>query len=139
MTTAVKPLAELYEVSNTVAIFGFFVFDIFQIPVAVAQNLYTIMIYRFVGCLFGSATLAIGGGALADLWAPVDRRVAVCFLFASTFGGHVVDPIIGGFVTQSFLGWRWTHEYMFRALGPVPASRNCGTGSVMFPGEEDSA
>ncbi|KAJ5876197.1 MFS general substrate transporter [Penicillium soppii] len=139
MTSTVKPLSELFDVSETVAtlatslfvlgfavgpivwgplsehfgrrtpmLFGFFGFAVFQIPVAVAQNLYTIMICRFFGCLFGSATLAIGGGALADFWAPVDRGVAVCVVFAATFGGPVAGPIVGGFITQSFLGWRWT-------------------------------
>jgi len=55
---------------------GFFIFAIFQIPVAVAQNIETILICRFFQGLAGCAPLAIVGGALADIWNPVDRGVA---------------------------------------------------------------
>ena len=30
---------------------------------------------------------------------------------AATFVGPVAGPVIGGFITQSYLGWRWT-EYI---------------------------
>ena len=49
----------------------------FQIPVAVAQNLETLFVCRFLGGVFGAAPLTIVGGAMADLWDPVDRGVAV--------------------------------------------------------------
>ncbi|PMD23913.1 MFS general substrate transporter [Hyaloscypha hepaticicola] len=88
--------------------FGYFCFAIFQIPVAVAQNLYTIMLCRFFGGAFASAPLAIVGGALADFFGPVDRGVAVCVFAAATFIGPIAGPIMGGFITQSYLGWRWT-------------------------------
>lgn len=55
---------------------GVFAFGIFQIPVAVAQNLYTIMICRFFGGLFGCAPLAIVSGILADMWEPTERSIA---------------------------------------------------------------
>jgi DHA1 family multidrug resistance protein-like MFS transporter len=71
------------------------VFAIFQIPVAVAQNLETIMICRFLGGTFASAPLGIVGGALADFWDPVDRGVAVCVFAAATFIGPVAGPIMG--------------------------------------------
>ena len=66
------------------------------------------MLCRFLGGVFGSAPLAIVGGALADFWGPVDRGVAVCVFAGATFIGPVAGPIIGGFITQSYLGWRWT-------------------------------
>jgi DHA1 family multidrug resistance protein-like MFS transporter len=88
--------------------FGYFCFAIFQIPVAVAQNLYTIMLCRFFGGVFASAPLAIVGGTLADFFGPVDRGIAVCVFAAATFIGPIAGPIMGGFITQSYLGWRWT-------------------------------
>jgi MFS family permease len=45
---------------------GFFIFAIFQIPVAVAQNLETIFICRFLGGFAASAPLGIVGGLLAE-------------------------------------------------------------------------
>jgi DHA1 family multidrug resistance protein-like MFS transporter len=96
--------------------FGFFIFAIFQIPVAVAQNLQTIMLCRFFGGFFGSAPLAIVGGTLTDFWGPIDRGIAVCIFAGATFIGPVAGPIVGGFVTQSYLGWRWT-EYLTAIMG----------------------
>ncbi|OCK82986.1 MFS general substrate transporter [Lepidopterella palustris CBS 459.81] len=104
------PMSELY--GRKIPLFiGFFSFAIFQIPVAVAQNLQTIMICRFFGGVFGSAPLAIVAGALTDFWEPVDRGIAVAVFAAATFIGPVAGPVAGGFVTQSYLGWRWT-EYL---------------------------
>ncbi|KAM0135024.1 hypothetical protein ACHAQE_006646 [Botrytis cinerea] len=138
-STATIVVAELYDVSEEVAVlgtslfvlgfgvgpliwgpgselfgrkvplfFGYACFAIFQIPVAVAQNLATIMVCRFLGGVFASAPLAIIGGALADFFGPVDRGVAVCVFAAATFIGPIAGPIGGNFITQSHLGWRWT-------------------------------
>ena len=101
------PMSELYGRKTPLCI-GFFVFTIFNIPVAVAQNLTTIMLCRFVGGLFGSAPLAIVGGALTDFWDPADRGVALCGFASATFAGPTLAPIVGGFIVQSYLGWRWT-------------------------------
>ncbi|OCL10760.1 MFS general substrate transporter [Glonium stellatum] len=109
------PISEVYG-RKMPLFFGFFVFAIFQIPVAVAQNLQTIMLCRFFGGFFGSAPLAIVGGTLTDFWEPVDRGIAVCVFAAATFIGPVAGPIVGGFITQSYLGWRWT-EYLTAIMG----------------------
>lgn len=101
------PLSELYG-RKTPLFFGFFCFAIFQIPVAVAQNIETVMLFRFLGGMFGSAPLAIVGGALADFWGPVERGFALGLFSGATFIGPVAGPIGGGFITMSYLGWRWT-------------------------------
>ena len=121
------PLSELY--GRRLPLFsGYAIFAIFQIPVAVAQNLQTIMIFRFLIGLFGCSPLAVVGGAMADIWDPVDRAVAIAMFSSATFLGPVLGPIItynrlplfiaisrqltsspaGGFITDSYLGWRWT-------------------------------
>lgn len=101
------PLSELY--GRRLPLFsGYAVFAIFQIPVAVAQNLQTIMICRFLIGVFGCSPLACVGGAMADIWNPIDRAVAIAMFSAATFLGPVLGPIVGGFITDSYLGWRWT-------------------------------
>jgi DHA1 family multidrug resistance protein-like MFS transporter len=87
---------------------GFVLFAIFQIPVALAQNITTICVGRFLGGFFASAPLAVVGGALADLWDPIPRAYAICVFAAGGFAGPVAGPIAGGFITESSLGWRWT-------------------------------
>ena len=66
------------------------------------------MLCRFLQGLFGSAPLAIIGGTLADFWGPVERGFALGLFSGATFIGPVAGPIIGSFVTTSYLGWRWT-------------------------------
>ncbi|KAE9975932.1 hypothetical protein EG328_002918 [Venturia inaequalis] len=95
---------------------GFFIFAVFQIPVAMAQNVQTIMLCRFFGGLFGSAPLGIVGGAMVDFWEPLDRGIAICIFSAATFLGPVAGPIAGGFITMSSLTWRWT-EWLTMIMG----------------------
>lgn len=82
------PFSELYGRKAPLFI-GYFIFAIFQIPVAVAQNLETIMVCRFFGGFFASAPLAIVGGALADFFDPINRGIAISIFGASTFCGPV--------------------------------------------------
>ncbi|OKL58194.1 hypothetical protein UA08_06654 [Talaromyces atroroseus] len=101
------PFSELYGRKRPL-FFGYVVFIIFQIPVAVAQNVETIMLSRFFIGFFGCSPLAIVGGVLADIWNPIDRGVAMAFFAGATFGGPTLGPILGGFIVDSYLGWRWT-------------------------------
>lgn len=87
---------------------GIWVFGIFQIPVAVATNIETIMVCRFISGFFASSPLAIVGGLLSDLWDPIDRAYGICVMAAGGFAGPALAPVIGGFITDSYLGWRWT-------------------------------
>ena len=85
-----SPLSELY--GRRIPLFsGYAIFAIFQIPVAVAQNVQTIMLCRFLMGVFGCSPLAVVGGAMADFWDPVDRAVAIACFSAATF----VGPVIG--------------------------------------------
>ncbi|KAJ5200591.1 Major facilitator superfamily domain general substrate transporter [Penicillium cf. griseofulvum] len=101
------PLSELY--GRRIPLFsGYAIFAIFQIPVAVAQNLETILVCRFLIGVFGCSPLAVVAGAMADIWDPVDRAVAIALFSGATFLGPILGPIVGGFITDSSLGWRWT-------------------------------
>ncbi|KIW02092.1 hypothetical protein, variant 2 [Verruconis gallopava] len=101
------PISELY--GRTRPLFtGFAVFAVLNVPLAVARNLETVLVCRFFGGVFSSAPLAVVGGALADMWDPVNRGIAAAVFSGATFVGPVLGPILGGFVTDSPLGWRWT-------------------------------
>lgn len=87
------PMSELY--GRRLPLFaGYTVFVIFQIPVAVATNLQSIMIFRFLMGLFGCSPLACVGGAMADIWNPVDRAVAIAMFSSATFLGPTLGPIM---------------------------------------------
>lgn len=104
---------------------GIIVFCIFQVPVAVAQNVQTVLICRFIGGVFACSPLAIVGASLSDIWDPVQRGIAACIYSGATFSGPVIGPIVGGFLVNSYLGWRWTawitliQGFFFWVLGMV--------------------
>lgn len=88
---------------------GFAGFIIFQIPVAVASNVRTILVSRFFAGAFGSSTLAITAGMYVDFWDTVTRGQATMVFAAATFAGPAMGPVIGEFTTANeALGWRWT-------------------------------
>ena len=87
---------------------GFIIFAIFQIPVAVAQNIETIMVCRFLQGFFGSSPPAVVGGALADFWDARERGFAMPSFAGALFAGPIMGPVIGIYLSESYLGWRWT-------------------------------
>lgn len=88
---------------------GFICFAIFQVPLAVAENLYTIFICRFFAAAFGAAPLAIGPGILVDMWQPYARGMATLSWLLALYAGTTSGPIVGVFTLGNpNLGWRWT-------------------------------
>lgn len=78
------PLSEIYGRKYPLFI-GYFAFAIFQIPVAVAKNIETIMVCRFLGGFFGSSPLSVVGGALVDIWPPVELGIAMSLFAGANF------------------------------------------------------
>jgi len=109
------PFSELYgrKPPLIIAAFGF---AIFSIAVAAAKDIQTIMICRFFAGLFGSSPLAIVAAVFADMFDNKLRGLAVAVFSATVFMGPLLAPFIGGFITQSDLGWRWT-EYISSFMG----------------------
>ncbi|KAF1848813.1 MFS general substrate transporter [Cucurbitaria berberidis CBS 394.84] len=109
------PFSELYgrKPPLIIAAFGF---AIFSIAVAVAKDLQTILICRFFAGLFGSSPLAIVAAVFADMFNNRLRGLAVAVFSVTVFMGPLLAPFIGGFITDSYLGWRWT-EYISGIMG----------------------
>jgi MFS transporter, DHA1 family, multidrug resistance protein len=75
---------------------------------ATATNLQTIFITRFFAGVMASSPVATVGGGLADMFEQKERGTAVVFYSLAVVAGPTLGPIIGGAVSESFLGWRWT-------------------------------
>ncbi|KAI1140226.1 MFS general substrate transporter [Hypoxylon sp. FL0543] len=101
------PLSEVHG-RRLPLMLGSFAFCVFQVPVAVAKNAQTVLVCRFIGGIFASSALGIMPAVLTDIWNPVERGIAACIYSTATFAGPVTGPIIGGFLVESYLGWRWT-------------------------------
>lgn len=91
-------------------------FSIFQIAVAVAKDVQTIMLSRFFGGVFASSPLTIVGAVFADMFGPSTRGQAVAVFSMTVFAGPLLAPIAGSFIVRSHLGWRWT-EYITAIMG----------------------
>lgn len=109
------PGSELYgrKPPIIVAAFGFAVFNI---AVAVAKDLQTILICRFFAGLFGSCPLTVVAAVFADMFNNKLRGLAIAVFSVMVFMGPLLAPFIGGFITDSYLGWRWT-EYISSIMG----------------------
>ncbi|KAL8994806.1 MAG: hypothetical protein Q9188_006966 [Gyalolechia gomerana] len=82
-----------------------FLVNIWQIPCALAPNIGTIIVCRFLGGLSsagGSVTL----GMVADMWEADDQQYAVAFIVLSSVGGSSIGPVVGAFI-QRYLSWHW--------------------------------
>ena len=63
---------------------GYIVFAVFNIQVALAQNIETILLGRFLSGLAASAPISVIGGAMADMWNPIERTYAICVFAGGT-------------------------------------------------------
>lgn len=108
-------MSELYG-RKVPIIIAAFAFGVFSIGVAVAKDLQTIVICRFFCGFFGSCPLVVGGAIFADMFDNKTRGLAIATFSATIFIGPFLAPFIGGFITISYLGWRWT-EYLTAIMG----------------------
>lgn len=82
--------------------------SIFTIGSATAKDIQTLIICRFFAGVFGASPLCVVPAVIADIYTDVHRGVAISIYALTVFGGPLVAPFIGGFITKSYLGWRWT-------------------------------
>lgn len=106
-----SPLSEIYGRRIILSIATSF-FVLFQIGCALAPNFDSIIVFRLLTGIGGSACLTIGGGVVSDLFEPEQRGVAMAIFSAGPLFGPVLGPICGGFIAQG-AGWRWVGDYFF--------------------------
>ncbi|KAI1269617.1 MFS general substrate transporter [Xylariaceae sp. FL1019] len=111
------PLSELKgrRPPIVIAMFGF---SIFTIACATAKDLQTLLICRFFAGFFGASPLAVVAAVFSDMFSNATRGVAITVFSMAVFTGPLLAPFIGGFIVDSYLGWRWT-MYLSAILGFV--------------------
>ena len=85
-----------------------FVFTCFMVAAATAKDFQMLLLSRFFAGVFVSCPLAVVGGAFSHLLGNETRGIAIAFFSALVFIGPFISPIVGAFITQSYLGCRWT-------------------------------
>ncbi|ESZ92633.1 putative MFS multidrug transporter [Sclerotinia borealis F-4128] len=111
------PLSEL-KGRRLPIVLSMFGFSIFQVAVAAAKDLQTILLCRFWGGIFGAAPLAVVAAVFSDMFDNKTRGLAITVFSMTVFTGPLLAPFIGGFIVESHLGWRWT-EWLPAIMGFV--------------------
>ncbi|EXJ78450.1 hypothetical protein A1O1_08850 [Capronia coronata CBS 617.96] len=100
-----SPMSEFYG-RRPIYLTSTFFFLIWLIPCAVAQNIQTLLVARFLGGLSGSAFLGVAAGTVVDMFIPQQLLVPMTVFTGAPFVGPALGPIMGGFI-NSFTDWRW--------------------------------
>ncbi|WWD20497.1 hypothetical protein CI109_104973 [Kwoniella shandongensis] len=99
------PLSE-YWGRRPVYLVSWTIFTLFQIPLALAKNLATVLVCRFFQGLAGSTPLANTGGVVHDLFGIDEGGLAVGIYALSSADGPPLGNVLSGFLAQ-VQGWRW--------------------------------
>ncbi|QRW17455.1 major facilitator superfamily transporter [Rhizoctonia solani] len=99
------PLSEIY--GRRLILQGSNMFFLgFNIACSRAQTSSQLLAFRFLAGLGGSAPLAIGGGTIADLWAPEERGMAMSLYSLAPLTGPAIGPVAGAWIAER-TSWRW--------------------------------
>ena len=71
-------------------------YSLLHLGQALAHNMETLLVTRFLCGVFACAPLTISGGLIVDIWDPVNRGYATALFSAGVFVGPVLGPIAGG-------------------------------------------
>ncbi|KAJ7690229.1 MFS general substrate transporter [Mycena rosella] len=92
-------------------------YTILHLGQALAKNIETLLITRFLAGFFAVAPLVNAGGVIADIWSVETRGLATSMFSASVFLGPVMGPIVAGYIVDSGISWRWVFWVMMMFAG----------------------
>ncbi|KAM0561032.1 hypothetical protein ACHAPJ_003532 [Fusarium lateritium] len=102
-----SPMSEFYG-RRPIYLVAWSMYLIWIVPQAVAKNIATILVSRFLDGFSGSAFLAVSGGTVGDLFAMDEIQAPMLVFSIAPFIGPSIGPLIGGFINYN-VHWRWTY------------------------------
>ncbi|KAK9856680.1 hypothetical protein MYU51_000511 [Penicillium brevicompactum] len=94
---------------------------IWTVCCAVAPEIGSLVVFRFLAGFAGSCPLTIGAGSIADMYVQEKRGGAMAVWAIGPLIGPVIGPIAGAYIAQA-KGWRWTFYILAMASGAVAIS-----------------
>lgn len=119
----VRLFACRHRLTSTSSRSTYFLFALFNIPCALAKNIETLLICRFLAGFWGSAPLVLSGGVIGDMFSASDRALAMSLFALAPFAGPVLGPIAGGFIGEN-VSWRWLFWVLTIFVRAVPLVRD---------------
>ncbi len=98
------PLSEFYG-RRPIYVLSFTFFLIWLIPCAVAKNIGTELVARFIDGVAGSAFLSVAGGTVGDMFNRNELQAPMMIFTASPFIGPPIGPLLAGFINQVCSSW----------------------------------
>lgn len=92
-----------------VFLLSIFMYTIWNIGCALSTNTAQILVFRFLGGVFGAAPLTNSGGIIADVWDAKRRGIALSFFSVAPFAGPALGPIVSGAIAVTGTTWRWVY------------------------------
>jgi len=111
------PLSEYFG-RNPVYFCSWFILFIFQIPLALAPNIATVIVCRLIQGFGGSAPLTNTGGTVSDVWDRNASGPAMSIYGLSSTFGPPMALVISGYIAQE-KGWRWLFWVYMAIFGGV--------------------
>ncbi|OTB03413.1 hypothetical protein M426DRAFT_321787 [Hypoxylon sp. CI-4A] len=111
------PLSELKgrRLPIVISMFGF---SVFSVACATGKDLQTVLICRFFAGFCGACPLSVVAAVFSDMFNNATRGIAITVFSMAVFTGPLLAPFTGGFIVESYLGWRWT-MYLASIMGWV--------------------
>ncbi|KAI6115551.1 MFS general substrate transporter [Pisolithus croceorrhizus] len=100
------PLSEQFG-RRPIFVITFFIYILFEMASALAKNTGSLLVFRFLGGVFAACPLTNTGALLGDIWDPKRLGVAMSVFSVAPIAGPAVGPIVGGYLAQNNVSWRW--------------------------------
>ncbi|KAJ7240402.1 MFS polyamine transporter [Mycena haematopus] len=102
-----------------VFIFAMSIYTLLHLGQALAKNMTTMLVIRFLSGFFACSPLVNAGGVIADIWNAEKRGTAVSLFTAGVFVGPLSGPLVAGYILEAGLSWRWVYWVMMMFAGAV--------------------
>lgn len=109
------PLSEYFG-RQPVYVVSWFTLFLFQLPVALAPNIGTILVCRFIAGFAGGAPLTNTGGTVSDLWRRNESGGPMAVYGLSSTLGPPLALVMSGYIGLN-LGWRWIFWVLMAITG----------------------
>ena len=109
-TLAYGPLGDRYG-KLRVATFSLLAAGLASLACALAQDIGSLAVLRFITALFASSSTALGMAYIGDRVPMAERQPVIARFIAGTITGQSLGPLVGGLFTD-LLGWRGTLVFL---------------------------